>query len=102
MHYVYVLKSNNHWRFYIGMTQDVENRIGEHNKGYTKSTKGYKPWTLFFFEEFKTREEAREREKYLKSGIGREYIKNKWSGSSVACLPTGRDRATGKRVLKIR
>jgi putative endonuclease len=83
MHYVYVLKSLEHWRFYVGMTTNIERRIDEHSKGYTKSTKGYRPWELFFFEEYKTRIEARGREKYLKSGIGKEYIKSKWASSSA-------------------
>ena len=83
MYYVYVLKSESNWRFYVGLTINIERRLSEHNKGYTKSTKGFRPWALFFFESFNTRIEARSREKYLKSGIGKEYIKNKWSGSSA-------------------
>lgn len=83
MYFVYVLKSVDNWRFYVGMTADVEKRISEHNKGYTKSTKGYRPWQLFFFEEVDTRELARQREKYLKSGVGKEYIKSKWASSSA-------------------
>ena len=65
------------------MSGDVGKRLKEHNNGKTKSTKGYLPWILFFFEEFETRIEARSREKYLKSGIGKEFIKSKWTGSSV-------------------
>ena len=83
MYFVYVLKSDNNWRFYVGMTEDVERRVKEHNSGKTKSTKGYKPWIFFFKEEYKTRLEARNREKYLKSGIGKEFIKDKWSHSST-------------------
>ena len=75
MVFVYVLKSINQYRFYVGMTADVENRLKEHNAGRTKSTKGYRPWMLLFTEEFSTRTEARGREKYLKSGIGKEFIK---------------------------
>ena len=59
------------------MSENVEIRLNQHNSGKTKSTKGYKPWKLLFFEEFETRQEARKREKYLKSGIGKEYIKIK-------------------------
>jgi putative endonuclease len=55
----------------------------QHNRGYNKSTKAYRPWELFFTEMYETRVEARKREVYLKSGVGKEYIKNKWSGSSV-------------------
>ena len=83
MYYVYILKSENHWRFYVGMTSNIEKRVKEHNNGYTKSTKGYRPWKLFFYEEFETRIEARKREKYYKSGIGKEKIKLKWSSSSA-------------------
>ena len=82
-HFVYVLKSQNNWRFYVGMTANIEKRLGEHNRGYTKSTKAYSPWVLFFFEEYDTREEARKREIYLKSGIGKEKIKENWSRSSA-------------------
>ena len=83
MFYVYVLKSVSNWRFYVGMTGNLENRLKEHNAGYTKSTKGYRPLELFFFETYSTSVEAREREKYLKSGVGKEYIKQKWSNSSA-------------------
>ena len=65
------------------MTENLERRIEEHNSGKTKSTKGYRPWKLFFFEELPSRIEARKREKYLKSGVGKEYIKMKWSRSSA-------------------
>jgi putative endonuclease len=79
MFYVYVLVSKiPSSRFYVGMTSSIENRIKEHNSGKTKSTKGFRPWELFFKEEYATRLEARAREKYLKSGTGKEQIKAKW------------------------
>ena len=65
------------------MTANIEKRLREHNCGYTKSTKAYSPWQLFFFEEYETREEARKREIYLKSGVGKEKIKELWSRSSA-------------------
>jgi putative endonuclease len=84
MFFVYVLYSESpNLRFYVGLSQDVNKRLVEHNSGKTKSTKGYIPWKLFFFESCKTRIEAREREKYFKSGSGKENIKNKWSRSSA-------------------
>ena len=79
---VYVLESETYKRVYIGMTKDLDRRIKEHNIGKTKSTRFYRPWKVLFSESFVTRIEARKREKYLKSGIGREYIKN-WPRSSV-------------------
>jgi putative endonuclease len=82
MHYVYVLVSEiKRLRFYVGMSEDVDKRLLDHNSGKTKSTKGYRPWKLFFTEEYITRLEARKREKYLKSGIGKEKIKKKWADS---------------------
>jgi putative endonuclease len=56
------------------MTQNIENRITLHNKGKTKSTKPFRPWKLLYYETFSTREQAREREKYSKTGSGREFI----------------------------
>ncbi len=83
MWFVYVVRSEVDGRFYVGMTQNVEKRIKEHNLGKAKSTKGYTPWTLFFFEEIGSRTDAREREKYLKGGSGKEYIKSNWLCSST-------------------
>ena len=75
MYIVYVIKSKVDGRLYKGMTEDLAKRINEHNSGGQKSTKGYLPWDLVYKKEFATRNEARAFEKYLKSGIGREYLK---------------------------
>lgn len=75
MYYVYALKSCVDQRIYVGFTADVMKRLKEHNAGHTKSTKGYRPWELFYFERVYSREVARRREKYLKSGIGKEKLK---------------------------
>ena len=83
MYIVYVIRSEVDGRFYVGFCMDLERRMKEHNSGKTFSTKGYRPWKLFFFETYATRIEARKREKYLKSGVGKEFIKRKWSGSSA-------------------
>ena len=74
MFYVYVLYSKNFTRHYTGMAIDVLKRLKQHNLMQNKSTKAYVPWKLIYTEEFKTRKEARIREKYLKSGVGREFI----------------------------
>ncbi|MCD2257666.1 GIY-YIG nuclease family protein [Psychroserpens luteolus] len=75
MYYVYVIRSEVDGRLYKGMTMRLDNRIKEHNFGKTKSTKGYLPWVLVYQEVFNTRREARLREKFLKSGQGRDYLK---------------------------
>jgi putative endonuclease len=79
MIYIYVIRSQKDGRFYVGMTENVEKRLKEHNQGKTKSTKGYCPWKLFFFEEYMTRVDARKREIYLKSGYGKQWIKEKYN-----------------------
>ena len=76
--YVYVIRSEKDHRFYVGMTSDVSRRLKEHNSGKARSTKAYRPWVLFFFEEYPERLSARKREKYLKSGYGRKWIKEKF------------------------
>ena len=47
----------------------------EHNLGYNKTTKPYKPFMLLYKEECEDRIKARKREKYLKSGIGKEFLR---------------------------
>jgi len=67
---------------YVGFSKDVKRRLLEHNSGKTRSTKGYIPWKLVYQEQVESRIKAREREKYLKSGCGKEYIK-KWLHSII-------------------
>jgi putative endonuclease len=73
---VYAIKSEKDERVYVGMCVDVEIRLKEHNAGKTKSTKGFRPWKLIYIEKVATRVEARKREKYLKSGIGKEFLRS--------------------------
>lgn len=73
----YVLKSGIDGRLYKGHTDDLKKRLIEHNSGKTKSTKGYIPWELVYFETFKTREESILREKYFKTRSGRGFLKDK-------------------------
>jgi len=74
MFYVYVLQSETTERYYTGFTVDLEHRIGQHNTGITKSTKNRGPWRLVYQEQYASRAEAMRREKFLKSGKGREQI----------------------------
>jgi len=76
MYFVYAIKSKVDGRIYVGMSINFETRLKEHNAGKTKSTKGYRPWELIYKEAALNRIEARQREKYLKSGIGKEYLKS--------------------------
>ena len=76
MYYVYAIKSYDRNYIYVGLTNDLHRRIKEHQKGYNKTTKAYRPFNLIYNEELNTREEARRREKYLKSGVGKEFLKS--------------------------
>ncbi|HCX26012.1 MAG: endonuclease [Candidatus Collierbacteria bacterium GW2011_GWB1_45_35] len=73
--YAYVLLSLKNGNLYKGITNDLERRISEHNLGKNRSTKINAPWKIVYFEKFMTRDEARNREKFLKSGKGREFLK---------------------------
>jgi putative endonuclease len=75
MYYVYVIKSETRNYLYVGLTDNVERRLNEHQTGKNKTTKPYRPFRLILVEQFETRIKAREREKYLKSGIGKEFLK---------------------------
>jgi putative endonuclease len=79
--YVYVL-INKDGRIYVGQTNDISQRLLLHNEGKVRSTKPYRPWQIMFTEEYKTRSESMTREKWLKTGKGREYIREK-RGSSI-------------------
>ena len=73
MYYIYVLR-NKEGKQYIGQTNNLSRRVIEHNSGFSRYTKKKGPWTLKYSEEYKTRSEAMRREKYFKTGVGREYI----------------------------
>ena len=72
---VYVLWSSVYKRTYTGMTLNLKRRLAEHNSKINKSTKAFAPWELIYNERYTNRKDARDGEKYLKSGNGREFIK---------------------------
>ena len=81
--YVYVLRSLKDGKLYTGLSKDPKARVVQHNLGMTKSTKGRRPFELIYYERQKSVSEARDREKFLKTGHGREYLKNLFPCSSV-------------------
>ena len=81
---VYVLKSEVTLRHYVGMTQHVKRRLREHNAGLVRSTKKGRPWRVLYIEEESSRERARVREKYWKSGAGRRRMIKSETVSPVA------------------
>jgi putative endonuclease len=75
MPFTYVLHSARTGGFYTGATTDLQNRMFQHNSDQSRSTKNRGPWTLVHHEEFLTLAEALRRERYLKSGKGRDELK---------------------------
>lgn len=74
--FIYVLRCADS-RLYIGSTRDLSRRIDAHINGRVKTTKSRRPIKLIYSEELATYTEARKRELYLKSGTGREWLKEK-------------------------
>ena len=74
--YVYAIKSKKDKRVYVGLSHDVEERLHYHNSGAVFSTKGFVPWILIYKEKVGSLKFAREREKYFKTGSGKEFLKN--------------------------
>jgi putative endonuclease len=74
MYTVYVLRSTKDGKRYIGVTSDLQERLFEHRNGLVKSIKNRRPLNLIHTEEFETKTEALKREKFFKSGQGREYL----------------------------
>jgi len=74
MIYLYVIKSTKHKFRYVGITNNIDERIGRHNAGRNSSTKPYAPFTLVLKEVYDNYESARQREKFLKSGVGRQLL----------------------------
>ena len=73
-HYTYILKSINHDQYYIGQTNNMENRLERHNKGYEKYTSKYKPWDIALKIEKESRSEAIILERKLKN-LGSKRLK---------------------------
>ena len=74
MFFAYVLRSRETDKLYKGHCSNLENRVAGHNSNNTKSTKNRGPWEVVYFEQFNTREEAIQREKYFKTAAGRRFL----------------------------
>ena len=75
MFYTYAISSQIRNYIYVGLSGDIDRRLSEHNSGKNKTTKPYLPFILIYSEEHETRIKARLREKYFKSGVGREKLR---------------------------
>jgi putative endonuclease len=75
MPFAYVLRSRLTGRHYTGLTRDLSQRVIQHNSDQSRSTKHRGPWDLVHYEHFPTLAEAVRRERFLKSGKGRDELK---------------------------
>jgi len=77
MYYVYVLQSLKDKQFYVGYTDDLNNRLKAHSEGRVVSTRNRRPLKLVYYEACLNQQDATKREKYLKTAWGKRYIKNR-------------------------
>jgi predicted GIY-YIG superfamily endonuclease len=76
--YVYILQSvADSARFYVGLTDDLKDRLRRHNGGEVSHTAKYKPWRVKTAIAFTDRERAAAFERYLKSSSGRAFAKKR-------------------------
>jgi len=78
MHGVYVLRSKKDSSLYVGYSADIKKRVNEHQKGKvlsTRDTRDRRPLEIIYCELYKNKKDAMRREKFFKSGWGRNYIK---------------------------
>ncbi len=77
MYYTYVLQSSKDSQFYVGFTKDLKLRFEEHRKGLVESTKNRKPLKLIYYEACLDQKDAVRREKYLKTYLGKMFLRNR-------------------------
>ncbi len=79
MHYTYVLRSDADGRFYIGATKDLRARVPAHEQGRVRSTSYRRPLRLVYYEACVSPTDDYRRERYLKSGRGGRYLRQRLS-----------------------
>lgn len=77
MIYTYIIQSKKDNQYYTGATKDLRKRFKLHNDNKVVSTKGRGPFVLVYYEACLNQEDAFAREKFLKSGMGKRYVKNR-------------------------
>ena len=77
MYDTYVLLSKKDTNFYVGYTDDLNNRLKQHKSGKVKSTAFRLPIVLIYYECCLNKFDAIKRERYLKTGMGKRYIRNR-------------------------
>ena len=81
LHYTYILKSKKDGKIYTGYTKNLRKRLNQHNEGLSMHTKDKGPFSLIYYEACLLEDKARSRELFLKSGMGKRYLKNRLGAS---------------------
>ena len=92
MEYTYVLLSERDGRFYTGSTSDLRARFRDHNAGRIRSTAYRRPLKLIYYEACVHLADARRRERFLKTGKGKQYLYNRLKDSLNMILPNTLER----------
>ena len=78
MYYFYLLKSQKTGNAYYGITNDLVKRFYQHNNGLSPATKPYSPWELVYYEAYKSKVLAEDRERKIKAhGKGLSELKRR-------------------------
>jgi len=77
VYYTYVLQSIKDTDFYTGFTENLKLTFEQHNKGLVESTKDRRPFKLIYYEACVDQNDAKRREKYLKSYHGKMFLKRR-------------------------
>jgi putative endonuclease len=73
---VYIIFSEKHNKHYTGFTSNLQNRLESHNEFGKDWTARFRPWKLIFSKSFQLKTEAMAYERWLKTGVGRQYVLN--------------------------
>ena len=76
-YYIYILQSKKDRKWYTGYTSDLRKRFNQHSSNEVYSTKNRGPFDLIYYEACLNSTDAKSREKFLKSGMGKRYLKNR-------------------------
>jgi len=76
-YYIYVLRSEKDKKLYTGFTENLKSRFEQHKKGFVASTKDRRPLTLIYSEACLDKHDAMHREKYLKTYLGKQFLRNR-------------------------
>jgi len=88
MYYVYMIRSlASPDKTYIGFSENLKQRINDHNDGKSKHTAKYKPWKLVCYFAFENKQKAKEFEHYLKTGSGQAFARKRFWDDTPTIIP---------------